>query len=71
MSASLQATAFRDRKVKNSAADEVIARLEEAALISPGWSLSRILRSVRDYIHRLEIGAEIKINPSTGLPEGV
>jgi hypothetical protein len=39
-------------------------------LIAPGWTLSRILRSVLDYIKRIEVAGEVKTNPHTGLPEG-
>ncbi|MFL6388682.1 MAG: P-loop ATPase, Sll1717 family [Terriglobales bacterium] len=68
---SVLGNAIRSNKITNDAANELVGALEQARLLSPGWSLKRILRSVMDYVKRVEIGGEIKINPNTGLPEGV
>lgn len=68
---SLLAKEFRSRQITNTSATQVVDALETAGLVSTGWTLKRILRSVLEYVRKLEVAAEVKINPGTGLPEGV
>jgi hypothetical protein len=67
---SLLAYEFRKLRLIDSQSRTLIRHLEDAALVPAEWSLRRMLRSTMDYIKRLKVGAEIKMNPMTGLPEG-
>ena len=66
---SLLAKTFRSNQITNSSATQVVDALEAAGLVSLGWTLKRILRSVLEYVRRFEISGEVKINPMTGLPD--
>lgn len=68
---SLIGSLFRLAKFKNSHSDVLLSTLEQAKLIPPEWSLKQSLRAALDYVRRLEVAGEIKINPNTGQPEGV
>jgi hypothetical protein len=68
---SLIGFSFRAAKLDNKPAQRVVEALEEAALLLPDWSLRRMLRAALDYAKRIELAAEVKLNPVTGQPEGV
>jgi hypothetical protein len=68
---SLVGSALRAYKIDNVYARRLITTLDEAGLITSGeWSPRRMLRSVLDYVKRFDFTGEIKVNPSTGAPEG-
>jgi hypothetical protein len=69
---SLIGSALRIYKVDNAAAKRLAAILEEAKLVSADeWSPRKMLRSVLDYVRRFDFLGEIKLNPTTELPEGI
>lgn len=71
---SLVGRQLRDYGIENEAANRVISLLEEANLIAP-VGLRALLRTVIDYVRRTlaveSAEGEIRINPLTGLPEGL
>jgi hypothetical protein len=69
---SLLGAGFQILQIQNPAAEKLKAALEEAGLfiVASEWSLRRMLKGALDYVRRLELSAEVKINPVTGMPEG-
>lgn len=68
---SLIGKALQVLKIENDHANAVRSTLEEAGLLTGGeWSLRKMLKSALDYIRRIELSAEMKVNPSTGTLEG-
>ena len=69
---SLLATGFRFIEINNEYSKRLIAAMQGAGLVQPEWSLSRSLKSALDYLKRINsVSGEVKINPTTGTPEGV
>jgi hypothetical protein len=68
---SLIGTLFRMAEFKNEHATLLLSTLEEAKLIPKEWSLKQSLRAALDYVRRIEVSGEVKINPHTGQAEGV
>ena len=68
---SLIGTLFRLAKFENQHAKLLLSALEEAGLLPKEWSLKQSLRAALDYVRRVELSGEVKINPQTGQPEGV
>jgi hypothetical protein len=66
---SLVAQTFRARNLKNDPASRVVEALEAAGLVAADWTLKRILNSVLEYVRRLQLSGEVKIDPNTGMPE--
>jgi hypothetical protein len=66
---SLLAQTFRARNLNNEPANGVIDALEAAGLVAAGWTLKRILNSVLEYVKRLQLSGEVKLDPNSGLPE--
>ena len=68
---SLIGTAFRILKLADAEKD-FIPVLEEAGLIHSEFSLRRMLKSALDLVRRVDgVGTELKVDPTTGLAEGV
>jgi len=64
--------AFRVLKTQGENASKVLEVLHEAGLLPGEWSLKAILRGALDYARRIEsVSTDIKVNPTTGMPEGV
>jgi hypothetical protein len=69
---SLAGAVFRTLGTRNEHADNVINALHQAGLLPADWSLKSALRAVLDYVRRVDsISTDIKVNPATGMPEGV
>jgi hypothetical protein len=70
---SLIGGAFRYFDIQNDQAKKLLSRLEESGLVvGSGWSLKVSLRAAMDYIKRIDsLSGGVKVNSSTGLPEGV
>jgi hypothetical protein len=68
---SLLAFQFREHRISNSNSRNMIRHLEDAGLVPAQLSLRRILRSTMEYIKRLKLNTEVKLNPLTGLPEAL
>lgn len=62
---------FRTLEMSDGSALDVRNALEEAGLLAAQWSLKGMLRGALEYARRIEaVGAGVKINEVTGLPEG-
>ena len=61
--------------INNSDAQRVRRALQDAGLCDPPGGLTGLIRSVRDYMHRVanadSIEPEIRLDPTTGMPAGV
>jgi hypothetical protein len=70
---SLLGAAFQILNFQNDAAQKLKAALQEAGLllVTAEWSLRRMLKAALDYVRRVELSAEVKINPVSGAPEGI
>jgi hypothetical protein len=68
---SLIGSALRIYQVENRSATRLLRALEEAKLLTVEWSPRQMLRAVLEYVRRFDISAELKINPTTGAPEGL
>lgn len=68
---SLIGYSLRDYGVNNKYSIELADFLEEADLIPKDWTLSKVLRAVRDYLYPDALEAGIDLDPSTGLPVGM
>jgi len=72
---SLIAEVMRRPFGSNEAIKKIVGTLEQAKLLPQDTSLSSKLKAVRDYVRRLvrpeSIEGGIRINPATGLPEGI
>jgi hypothetical protein len=68
---SLIGSLFRMAHFENEHAKLLLSALEEAKLIPKEWSLKQSLRAALDYVRRIELSGEVKINPQTGQAEGV
>jgi hypothetical protein len=68
---SLIGTLFRLAEFENEHAKLLLSALEEAGLLPAEWSLKQSLRAALDYVRRIEVSGEVKINPQTGQAEGV
>lgn len=63
--------AFRILKLEEAEKD-FMPVLEDGGLIHAEFSLRRMLKSALDLVRRIDsVGTEIKVNPNTGMPEGV
>lgn len=59
-------------KVDNEHSRRLLTALQEAGLVPPDWSLKGSLRAALDYVRRIDsVSAGVKVNPNTGLPEGI
>jgi hypothetical protein len=67
---SLIGTLFRLAEFENQHAKLLLSSLEEAKLIPKEWSLKQSLRAALDYVRRIEVSGEVKVNPQTGQAEG-
>jgi len=69
---SLIGNAIKVLKYENEYAKKVRTSLEDAGLlIDSEWSLRKMLKAALDYVRRVELSGEVKLNPTTGAPEGV
>jgi len=69
---SLMGKALQVLGVQNNHASAVRTALEEAGLLTAAeWSLRKMLKSSLDYLRRVELSGEMKVNPVTGTFEGV
>ena len=70
---SLLGAAFHVLKFQNEAAQKLKGALEEAGLlvVDGEWSLRRMLKAALDYVRRVELSGEVKLNPVTGMAEGI
>lgn len=67
---SLVGMAFRVLKLDNEHATKVREHLHEAGLLPADWSLRSMLKGALDYARRVDsVSTEIKVNPTTGMPE--
>lgn len=69
--ASLIGYTLRDYGINNKPAKKLNSILEEAELIPKNWTLGKVLRAVRDYIHPDAFETGIDLDPTTGLPVGL
>jgi hypothetical protein len=67
---SLMGRALHVLGINNDHAMAVRDALEEAGLLASDWHLRKMLKSALDYIRKIELSGEMKINPVTGAPEG-
>lgn len=69
---SLIGTIFRASGLDSETASKLLSTLETADLIQKTFSLKRSLRSAYDYVRKIDsISGELKINPATGVPDGI
>jgi hypothetical protein len=69
---SLIGTILRFAKVNSESATRLMEALESAELIQKNYSLKRSLRAAYDYVRRIDsVSGELKINPATGVPDGI
>ncbi len=69
---SLIGTALRLVKIDNDHSRALLSALEGAELVHAKWSLKGSLRAALDYVRRIDsMSGAVKINPVSGLPEGV
>lgn len=69
---SLVGTALRITKIDNENTRRLIPELEKADLVSPEWAPRRALRAALDCIRKIDsLAGEVKIDPATGLPDGL
>lgn len=74
-SLSLIGSAFRlvqSVKLDNEHLRRLLSILEAAELVPPEWSLKRSLRAALDYVRRIDsVSGGVKVDPTSGQPEGV
>jgi hypothetical protein len=69
---SLIGSAFKELKIQNEYSTRLISVLEEAELVPAVWSIAKSLRAALDYVRRIDsVSGEVKVNPQTGIPEGI
>lgn len=69
--ASLVGYSLRDYGINNEYSNTLIETLEDADLIPRNWTLSKVLRAVRDYLTPEALETGLDLDPISGAPVGV